>query len=187
MSIIEIIFLNLVGKMKHIYIVLTDTGAFLSKIIKIYTKDEFAHVSIALDKELNRMYSFGRIYPYNPFYGGFVHEYIDKGTFKRFHKTKTQIIELEINDKQYKNIEELINKFDNRKKELKFNVKGLFAVGFNKKITKEDSFYCAEFLKYILNKSEIKIELPELVRPENFKNLKDGKIIYSGILKDYKI
>ena len=47
--------------MKKIYIILTHTGTMLSKIIKKYTKDEFSHVSIALDKELNRMYSFGRL------------------------------------------------------------------------------------------------------------------------------
>lgn len=38
--------------MKKVYIILTHTGTVLSKIIKKYTKDEFSHVSIALDKEL---------------------------------------------------------------------------------------------------------------------------------------
>ena len=46
--------------MKKIYIVLTHTGTTLSKIIKTYTKDEFSHVSIALDNKLQEMYSFGR-------------------------------------------------------------------------------------------------------------------------------
>ena len=45
-------------------------------IKKSYTKDEFSHVSIALDIQLEKMYSFGRLKPYNPFIAGFVHEYI---------------------------------------------------------------------------------------------------------------
>ena len=49
--------------MKKIYIVLTHTGTTLSKIIKTYTKDEFSHVSIALDNKLQEMYSFGRLHP----------------------------------------------------------------------------------------------------------------------------
>ena len=53
--------------MKKIYIILTFTGTALSRIIKMATKVEFAHVSIALDEELNEMYSFGRINPYIPF------------------------------------------------------------------------------------------------------------------------
>ena len=44
--------------MKKIYIVLTHTGTILSKIIKYWTKDEFSHVSIALDEDLKEMYSF---------------------------------------------------------------------------------------------------------------------------------
>ena len=54
--------------MKQIYIVLTHTGTALSTIIKYYTKDEFSHVSISLDEELEEMYSFGRLNPYNPFW-----------------------------------------------------------------------------------------------------------------------
>ena len=81
--------------MKQIYFILTNTGTVLSKIIKTYTKDEFTHVSIALDRNLQQMYSFGRLNPYNPFWGGFVHEYVDKGTFKRFINTKAKIFCLE--------------------------------------------------------------------------------------------
>ena len=46
--------------MKKIYIILTFTGTALSRIIKLTTRVEFAHVSIALDEELKEMYSFGR-------------------------------------------------------------------------------------------------------------------------------
>ena len=70
--------------MKKIYIILTHTGTILSKIIKYYTGDEFSHVSIALDSQLRKIYSFGRLNPYNPIKGGFVHESVDKGTFRRF-------------------------------------------------------------------------------------------------------
>ena len=47
--------------MKKIYLVLAHTGTTLATIIKYYTKDEFSHVSIALDDELEEMYSFGRL------------------------------------------------------------------------------------------------------------------------------
>ena len=92
--------------MKKIYLILTHTGTTLSTIIKCYTKDEFSHVSIALDKELNTMYSFGRLRPSNPFIGGFVHEGIDFGTFKRFKNTQSEIYSLEIADNKYEKIKE---------------------------------------------------------------------------------
>jgi len=173
--------------MKKIYIILTHTGTILSKIIKEFTKDEFSHVSIALDKELNRMYSFGRLNPYNAFYGGFVHEYINEGTFKRFYKTRAKIYSLEISDEQYKEISKNIIKFEQSKDKYKFNTVGLFAVGIHKRVQEENRFYCAEFVKYILEKSGIKTKLPEIIKPEDFKKLDGLKEIYSGSLRQYQL
>ena len=173
--------------MKQIYIVLTNTGTVLSKIIRAYTKDEFAHVSISLDKELQEMYSFGRLNPYNAFVGGFIHEYIDKGTFNRFHNTKAKITCLDIEDEKYEMIRKLIIYFDKEKNKFKFNIWGLLGVGFNIKYKKENYFYCAEFVQYIFEKSNIDFELPKYIRPENFKDLPGQKVIFKGFLREYKV
>lgn len=54
------------------------------------------------------------------------------------------------------------------------------------KITFENSFYCAEFVKYVLDKSDIKNNLPEIIKPEDFKKLEDSRIIYDGLLRNYQ-
>lgn len=171
--------------MQKIYIILTNTGTLLGRIIKLYTRDEFSHVSISLDKKLYRMYSFGRLRPYNPFIGGFVHEKIDEGTFKRFYKTKCEILELEINDVQYENLVNNIEEIKKNRSKYKFNVAGLFSVVLNKKVKKDYYFYCAEFVKYVLEKSDIKYQLPEIIRPQHFKEIKESEKIYSGLLREY--
>lgn len=171
--------------MKKIYIVLTHTGTNLSKLIKSYTKDEFSHVSIALDLELNQMYSFGRLNPYNPFWAGFVHEEIHKGTFKRFYLTKTRVYCLEITDEQYEKIENSIEKIKKEKEQYTFNILGLFAAGFRKKFTAKKSFYCAEFVKHVMDQAKIDTGLPEVAKPEDFKKIKGLKEIYSGFLRKY--
>lgn len=173
-------------RMKKIYIILTHTGTVLSKIIKGFTKDEFSHVSIALDIELKEMYSFGRLNPYNPFWGGFVHEYIDKGTFKRFYKTRAKVYSLEITEQQYESIKNYIEQIKNNKENYKFNIIGLFAAGFHKKIKKQKSFYCAEFVKYVMEKADIKTDLPDIVKPEDFKNMNELQEIYGGLLRKYQ-
>lgn len=171
--------------MKKIYIVLTHTGTILSKIIKSYTKDEFSHSSIALDNELKEMYSFGRLNPYNPFLGGFVHEYIDKGTFKRFYKTIARVYFIYVTDEQYENVKNSIKQIERNKKEYKFNVIGLFAAGFHKKVGKGKSFYCAEFVKYVIEKANINLSLPKVIKPEDFKNAEGLQEIYNGFLRKY--
>lgn len=174
--------------MKKIYIILTHTGTVLSTIIKYYTKDEFSHVSIALDADLEEMYSFGRLNPYNPFLGSFVHEHINKGTFKRFKKTKTEVYSMFVTDEQYEKAKKTIEYFNNNKQKYKFNIIGLACVSINKKIMRKNSFYCAEFVKHILKVigiTEVN-ELPKIIRPQNFKQLKGLRLEYEGLLKKYK-
>ena len=158
----------------------------LSRIIKKYTKDEFSHCSIALDIELKEMYSFGRLNPYNAFWGGFVHEYIDKGTFKRFFRTVARVYSLEVTDEQYDAIKNKIYKIQEEKENYQFNVLGLFAAGFHKKIGKEHSFYCSEFVKYVIESAKVQTGLPDIVKPEDFKNIKGLQEVYSGLLRKYK-
>lgn len=171
--------------MKKIYIVLTYTGTILSKLVKIYTRREFSHVSISLDEDLERMYSFGRLNAYNPFFGGFVHEGLDKGTFKRFKKTKTRIYSLEVDNEQYNRIVQLIDNINNNKAEYNFNMLGLIGVVLHCKIKREKRFYCAEFVKYILEESKTVYDLPDLVKPEDFQDIDNLNFVYSGILKEY--
>ena len=96
--------------MKNIYFLLTYTGTWLSKRVKAYTKNEYSHVSLSLDKELNSMYSFGRKKAYNPFRGGLIQEYTYKGTFKRFYNTKCVLYSYKITDEQYELLKENILK-----------------------------------------------------------------------------
>lgn len=172
--------------MKKIYIILTYTGTILSKIVKIYTRREYSHVSISLNEDLTKMYSFGRLNPYNPFSGGFVHEEIDKGTFKRFKKTKTKIYSLEISEEQYEKLESIIEQMQAKKNLYKFNVIGLLGIMLNVKIKREKYFYCAEFVKYVLEQSQV-LELPDLVKPEDFEKVSGISEIYRGVLREYRI
>ena len=52
---------------RKVYIVLSQTGTVLSRILKLYTRSPYNHSSIALTEDLEVMYSFGRLNPYNPF------------------------------------------------------------------------------------------------------------------------
>ena len=174
--------------MRKIYIILTHTGTVLSRIIKYYTKDEFSHVSIALDPDLKEMYSFGRLNPYNPFWGSFVHEEIHKGTFKRFKRTKTEVYSLFVTDDQYEKDRKIIEYFNDNKEKYKFNILGLICVSIHKKIKRKNSFYCAEFVKHVLKASGVSEvnDLPQIIRPENFKQIQGLRLEYEGLLRKYK-
>lgn len=170
----------------EIYIVLTYTGTVLARVIKYYTGSEFSHVSISLDKQLEQMYSFGRINPYIPFIGGLVHEKLDSGTFKRFKNTNAAVYSYVVSKEQYDLLTRKIDNMYKNKSKFKFNTLGLFANGLHIKIRRRNYFYCAEFVKYLIDKAKLNLELPNLVRPNDFKNVKSLKLEYKGKLSNYK-
>lgn len=174
--------------MKKIYIVLTQTGTILSRIIKYYTGNQYNHVSIALDENLFHLYSFGRKNAYVAFIGGFVREGINIGTFKRFHNTKAKICSLEVTDQQYYLLYENIKEIEKNKDKYKFNVLGLFMVALNKKMVRENRFYCSEFVSHILKESNIDTsDLSDLATPQDFENISGLQYVYSGYLRDYNL
>ena len=80
----------------------------------------------------------------------------------------------------------MINKIKERKEEYKFNFIGLFLVMFHKKVNRKKAFYCAEFVKYILEKSKsIDKNLPKIVKPEDFQKIDGITLEYKGLLKTY--
>lgn len=131
------------------------------------------------------MYSFARLRKYNFFIAGFVHEKINEGTFKRFKNTKTKVYRYEVTEEQYESIKDTIEKVWDKKEKYKFNILGLCAVSIHKRVEREYYFYCAEFVKYVLEKACIETKLPEIIKPDDFKNIEGLEEIYSGYLRDY--
>lgn len=174
--------------MEKIYIVLTYTGTILSRTVRIFTRNTYTHASIALDKDLEKMYSFGRLNPYNPFWGGFVKEGIDIGTFKRFKNTKTEIYSFEVTKEEYKKLEEKILEFNNNRKNYKFNIIGLIYARCNKQCKRKNKFYCSQFVREVIEQAEINMEnIEKVIKPQDFKKIKGLNLEYKGLLNTYNL
>lgn len=172
-----------------IYIVISQTGTVLSRVLKIITGAEYNHVSIGLNDDLHLMYSFGRKNPYNPFYGGFVLESPDFGTFKRFSNTKVKIIKLEIDESKYKAISKQMKYMSENSNKYGYNYIGLYLAWFKIVLKFNNRYYCSEFVKDILVKHGIEGNdlLGNIPQPIHFLDLPNADLIYSGKLKDYSI
>ena len=168
---------------KKIYIILSFSGTFFAILIRLFTGKEYSHSSIALDKELNEMYSFGRLKPYNPFKGGFVHEGIHHGTFNRFKKTKAKILEIDVSEDDYNKLSDELTNFKNGV--WKYNYLGVLLYPSKKAIHFKNRFYCSEFVKHMLDLTNTNFELPEVVKPYDFNSIENSNVIYEGILKNY--
>ena len=58
---------------------------------------------------------------------------------------------------------------------------------YKEKNQKKNNFYCAEFVKHVLKSAGITsvAELPEIIKPEDFKNIEGLNLEYQGLLKKY--
>ena len=175
-----------VFNLKKIYIVLTYTGTYISRIVKLYTKKEYSHVSISLDKNLEQMYSFGRIFPITPIVAGFVQESPKFGTLKRFKNTEAKILSLEVSDEDYKTIQKTIDGFKKNRKKYGFNTLGMIAVMGHRRVKRRKHFYCAEFVKYVLDQTSLQLNLPEIVIPNDFQKIDGLEVVYTGRLSEYE-
>ncbi len=171
---------------EKVYIVLSQTGTALSRFLKLVTRAPYNHSSIALDEDLNSMYSFGRLHPYNPFIGGFVRESPEDGTFKRFKNTRVMVLEFEVSPRAREEFGALLGEMLRERARYHYNYLGLLLAALRIHREKTDCYYCSEFVKAMAQKLELDgaEEIPSIVKPIHFLGL-DHKTVYEGKLCDY--
>lgn len=173
---------------REIYIVLSRTGSIVSRIIGNVTGKEYNHASISVDASLETMYSFGRVHPYNPVWGGFVRESPNYGTFRRFSNTEVQVLAISVNDEQYQGIKQYLERMYQNRWNYHYNYTGLFLATFDKTYGSRNHYYCSEFVRHVLEEFQVIDEnsFPGVVHPESFLQLPGQKIVYQGCLLEYR-
>ncbi|WP_197089634.1 hypothetical protein [Bacillus sp. SA1-12] len=169
---------------KKVYIFLTDTGTLFTRVIKLYTKNSLNHASIALDKELEEMYSFGRKNPKNPFIGGFVKENIHSDLFKG---AKCAVYSCSVTESEYNQLKINIQIIKQNEHCYKYNIIGLFGIVFNKVIERKNAFFCSQFVVTILKMSRVSlVDKPlSLVTPQDLMQADRLQLEYKGELHSY--
>jgi hypothetical protein len=170
---------------KQVYILLTNTGSLLTKLIKLYTKKPYNHASIAFDRNLSEVYSFGRKTARNPFIGGFVKEDVWTGLFKQ---ADCAIYSLHVTEDQIQKMKQYLQEIEARKKQYRYNFLGLFGVMFNKPLKRKNAFFCSQFVAFVLKESAIMdFEKPlALIAPYDLQCVSTVQLVYEGKLKDYQ-
>ena len=174
---------------KNIYLVFSNTGTMLAKCINYYTKDKYVHVSLSFDESFKKMYSFGRVFPSNPFIGGLVEENLKDGVYKKFQNSQCIIYRVQVSNKQYLLLKEELDKFLKDQKKYKYSLLGLIGVIINKPIKRSNRYFCSEFVSHLLIKSNIydSDKIPSLTKPSDLLNINQKEFIYEALTYEYKI
>ncbi len=176
-------------KSKAIYILLTDTGTWFTRMIKWFTNAPFNHVSLVFDDQLQEIYSFGRKRPRNPLFAGFVRENVYTGTYYYFQETRCLLLKYHVTEEELQKIRAVIQDFENDQEKFSYNLIGLLGILFDYPIANKNAYFCSQFVAEVLRRSGIHLwdTPPALVTPNDFFTHLDFEVIYSGRLYDYPL
>ncbi len=179
---------NSITDKRYVYILLSRTSTVPSKLIRAYTKEPFAHTSLALDMNLYEMYSFARKRVNNPIDCGFISEDINTGIFGRDRDTTCRVFAVPVTVEQYDRVVEEINIFKANKQKYSYNYRGIFGVMINKPVVREYKYFCSEFVARVLDNAGVKVfeKNPSLASPSDFKIALADRMIYDGLLTEYR-
>jgi len=172
--------------MKNVYIIFSFTGTYFSTFLRLMSGEKYIHVSLSFDDNLKEVYSFGRKKPRWMFPCGFVME--DMRTLSNIFKHAVcQIYALPLTKNEYRQLRKELKKYQDKKEDYYYNVKGLVHIQFNKIYHRKHHFVCSQFVGKILGDSKIHNFKKDysLIRPKDIVKIPRLELKYEGKIIDY--
>ncbi|MFC7679920.1 hypothetical protein [Paenibacillus sp. GCM10028914] len=170
-----------------VFILLTDTGTMFTRLIKGYTMAPYNHASIALDRGLTEIYSFGRKRANNPWLAGFVEEDIYDGVYRHFPLTRCVVLRLKVSREQREELKRKIQLYKRNKEMYRYNLLGLFFLTMKVNYAPKNAYFCSQFVAEMLRGIDVELwnKPAALVTPNDFLIHPELEVIYEGMLYDY--
>lgn len=169
--------------MDSMYVVFSKPNTIISRLIKIFTKNPYTHVGVALNDPKMEFYSFARRHEMIPLPGGFVTEKFTSFNYQSKADVPVAIIKIPISSEQKVRLESMIEYFQKNDKRYNYNLIGLFLCGTGLTINRSNHYFCSEFTHYVLAELGIcERGVPsQHVKPADlFKMLEDYEVIHQG-------
>lgn len=126
--------------MKTITVVLTRYGDPLSRLVYFLNGGGFTHVSLSLDADMKKMYSFN--------FKGFAEENASK--FKRHGVHIAKSYQLFVSDGAYERLAEQIGQFEDQREKYSYSLLGVFCCYFHIPYKVQGRYFCSQFVAEML-------------------------------------
>lgn len=170
-------------KLYPVYVVLVHSGTGVSKAIKAISHSEYSHASICFDSSLDKMYSFARKDPRNPFIGGFRYESIGKGFYDQ-KEIPYAVYVVPCTENQVKKMKKRLNYFIQNQEKFTFDFTGLVTNYLGIVNNPAHRWFCSRFVADVLNagapKNNPYVAEPSLQDPDDFKDTDWAIYVDSG-------
>lgn len=168
---------------KYIYVVFSSTPYKVGKMIRRVTGETYNHVSISLDRELTKMYSFSRRYYKLPLWGGFVRESRSRYAFDG-QPTRICLCELPVTAQQYQDLSELLDNMHQRNRFYIYNHLSALGSVIHRPIRAKDAYTCVEFCVNILQQLGVPVESGKYYSVGDVHRILKPYIIYRGAMEE---
>lgn len=172
--------------MKKIYILLTKSDTYISKIIKLTTADKYTHASISFNESLQPLYSFARMKTDFPLPAGLRTEPFDSGFYHKYPHIPCALYAIEVENEVYETAKAEVEHMMSSASLYRYNLMGLIFCRLNISIERKFHYFCSEFVSKILENSNA-VTLPKepgLMRPNDYTKMEDFICLFEGELYD---
>lgn len=167
---------------QYIYIVFSSTPYKMGKLIRCVTGEQYNHVSISLDRELTKMYSFSRRYYRLPLWGGFVHESRARYCIRK-QPTRICLCALPVTQQQYTALRDLLQDMHDRSRFYIYNHLSALGAVVHLPVRAKDAYTCVEFCVKILQQLGIPVKAGKYYSVGDIHRILDPYIVYQGTME----
>jgi len=170
-----------------IYVVLSRSSTVLSRTIRLATRDEYTHAALALDADLELMFSFGRRRASNPFVGCFKRERLDDDLYRGMDRLPGVVIEVPVSARQREVVGARVAEFLLDSHTYAYSAPGVVTGLLGRGSEDDRRFFCSEFVYHVLRDAGVcDLGIPRWkVRPQTLLQV-PGTVVYRGDLKRYR-
>ena len=163
-----------------IYILLTRSDTWFSRLIHLATQDDYTHASIGLDGPAGPFYSFARKYRHLALPAGLVEEQV---TVHR-RAIPCCLYELSVSEAVYLQLRRRLERMYSRREEYHYNLLGTLTCFFNLPLQRQNHYFCSQFVAGLLEECGA-VALPKpspLLRPADFCGVRGLRPVHRGVL-----
>jgi len=137
-----------------------------------------------MDGNLSELYSFARLNQNFPIPGGFVHENITEGFYRKHDLSNCSLYKLEIDDKAFDKITEALKLICEKSLEYKYSYLGAFLCFLHIKYRRERRYFCSQFVASLITESGAALlpKTPCLMHPEDFIKINGVSLMFKGTI-----
>lgn len=167
---------------QYLYLLLTRSNTVVSRAIHHLTSDEFTHISISLDDQLETMYSFCRRYPYFPLPAGLASETISQGFYALHHTIPCQLYRLPVSDQDYMRVQLILDTLMQKQALFKYDILGTILCRLDIGHQRHNHRYCSWFIAELLGQLGILHfnKHYSLIRPIDFTAFPELELLFTG-------